>query len=428
MQSFRDAMNRADEPTRRHIVKTMAAGCLGVTFLESLSNHSANAAPSSRKKANAVIYISLDGGMSHLDTFDPKPGKAEMGKTSVIRAANGEQFGNGLPEMAKAAREFAIIRSMNSKEGSHSRATYLIKKSYPVLPGVSHPSMGGWAVKLAGERNAEIPNYVIIGSNGRRGDAGFMGSRYMPTFLGDPNRGIANVRRGVSPDDFNQTLGLIDKIDSGFRARYTSNAVDSYNEFYDRALKLMASKDLSAFDLTKEPANVRNSFGRSRFGQGLVLARRLVQAGARFVEVADNGWDMHNNIADRLDAKLPNVDTGVAALLADLKSHGLLDTTLVALVTEFGRKPQLDSSGGRGHWPKAWSTLLAGAGVRGGAVYGKTDARGAAPVDNPVSPQDFNATIARAMGIEPDKMIYDPNTGRPFRMGGIAGKPIEALF
>ena len=423
-------MNGADEVTRRNVIKAFAAGCLGVTVgdLAVAAESESGSPPPVGKKADAVIYIYMAGGMSHLDTFDPKPGTDEQGDMGVIRAANGEQFGQHLPKLADLSKEFAVIRSMNSREGSHERATYLIHTSYPPLPGIEHPSMGAWSVNLAGQRSEEIPNYIVVGSNDRALGSGFMGSKLMPVYLTDPSRGISNVQRRMSDRDFDKTLQLVEIVDSGFQSRYNSSSIDSYNEFYDRTLKLIASQDLAAFDLNQEPRESRDKFGSSRFGQGLLLARRLVQAGSRFIEVVDGGWDMHEDHMGRLEEKLPYVDQGVSALLADLKSNGLLDTTVVALVTEFGRSPEINARAGRDHHAKAWSTLLAGGGIQGGAVVGKTDKAGEEATDEPVSPQDFNATIATAMGLSHDKIVYDTNSGRPFRMSGLNGKPIVSIL
>lgn len=427
--TIQEKLRKSNELTRRQFVTAAASAYLGVSVL----GHGATAwaqTPSSASKAKRVIYLYMAGGMSHMDTFDPKPGTAEQGPIKAINTSvPGVQMGEYLPQLAKRMNKLALIRSMNSREGSHERGTYLVHTSYPPLGGIEHPAVGAWSLRLAGPLNKTLPNYVVVGGREAAG-SGYMGPKFSPAIIGNPLMGLQNVGRPshIADVDYAKTLSLIDELDADFRTRYRSNRINSYTDFYERAVQLMASDDVKAFDITQEPDDVRKKYGDNYFGQGLLLARRLVEKDVRFIEVNFGGWDMHVNHQQALQGRLPTVDQGVSTLIDDLDSKGLLKDTLVVIATEFGRTPRISDRNGRDHWPAAWSTLLAGGGVQGSAVYGKTDAKAEKVTENGVTPQDFNATIAYALGVQHDQVVHDETSGRPFRMGGIEGKPVTAIF
>ena len=222
-----------------------------------------------------------------------------------------------------------------------------------------------------------------------------------------------------------ERLALSEKLSSFFSARYPDQRVKSYREFYDNTLRLLRSKDLDSFDLTKEPVSIREKYGVNKFGQGCLLARRLVETGVRFVEVATDGWDMHNNLQGEMEDISPSFDQAYAALISDLDNRGLLDSTLVVLATEFGRKPNFNGNG-RGHYPICFSSVLAGGGVKRGFVYGSSDKEGAYP-DDPVTVHDLHATIGWAAGL-PLKKVFQSDSGRPFVVGGTKAKPVLPIF
>jgi hypothetical protein len=380
-------------------------------------------------KAKAVIYIYLAGGMSHIDTFDPKSGATKGAFDPIATKAPGVRFTDRLANLAKHADKLCVINSMTSTQGAHERGNYLMHTSYAPLGTIRHASIGAWVLRWAGRANQTLPGLVVVGNGGRHPGAGFLGSSYEPLFLGNPEQGLANVNlpRGTSQSQFERRMSLAERFDAGFRKRYGQESVTAYNRFYDDAVKLMHSDDIAAFNLRDEPGDVRSAYGQNRFGQGLMLARRLVENGVRFIEVNSGGWDTHQDNFERLGENLlPDFDQGVAALLADLASRGLLEETLVVVTTEFGRTPRINERDGRDHYPRAFSAVLAGGGVRGGQVYGKTDAQGAAVADKPVKPAELNATIAYAMGIDWSKEVISP-VGRPFDLADDAG-PVTGVF
>jgi len=423
-----EKLMKSSASTRRQFITAAAGTYLGVHVLG--NGATAWAKDPQNNKAQSVIYIYLAGGASHMDTWDPKPGKAEQGPIKDIKTkVPGTHISELLPMMAKQMDKIALIRSMNSREGSHERGTHLVHTSYPPWGGMELASMGAWTCKLKGKLNQTIPNYVLIGGRGVPTE-GIMGPNYSPAIIGDVKKGLQHAARPtrIAEVDYGKTLTLIDEFDADFRKKYRSRKVDAYNNFYNKAVKLMASDDIKAFDIGLEDGKTKERYGNNGFGQGLILARRLVEAGARFIEVVYGGWDMHNNHAAALRGRVPALDRGLSGLIEDLNSRGLLKKTLVVVASEFGRTPKISQRNGRDHWPKAWSHVLAGGGVKGGAVYGATDATASTIKDNPVTPQDFNATIAYALGVKHDAVVHDEASGRPFRMGGIKGAPITKLF
>ncbi len=306
-RQMREELRKLSEPSRRQFVTAAAASYLGVSVLGHGSRVWA-AEPATSAKAQSVIYIYMSGGMTHLDTFDPKPGTPEQGKIAAIKTAvPGIQIGEMLPKIAGEMKDISLIRSMNSREGSHERGTYLVHTGYPPLSGIEHASVGAWTLKLAGPRNKSIPNFVQVGGTPLGSGAGFMGAAYSPAIIGDPKSGLQNVTRptAASDSDYAKTLSLIDELDTDFRDRFNSSKITAYNDFYSRAVSLMSSEDIKAFDLKNESESTQQRFGMNQLGQGLLLARRLVEAGVRFIEVEFGGWDMHNNHTEALAGRLP---------------------------------------------------------------------------------------------------------------------------
>lgn len=430
------------ELSRRSFLAHAAQSCFGVTLggsMAQLFSSSAFAAhpdviAAGGGKAKHLIYLFMSGGMSHLDTFDPKPnaGTSTMGDTKTISTkADGIQFGHLLPKLAKLTDQLAIIRSMNSTQGAHGPGRYFMRTGYAQRASIVHPTAGGWVNQLSSPLNQTLPGFVTIGCGNDHPGSGFLAPHLQPLPVGNPQAGLKNSHRlpHVSEEDFRQQLALRKALDAKFDAKYHAGQTDvrAYNEAYDSAVKLMRSEDLIAFDLSKESRETHLLYGSQPFAKGCMLARRLIERGVRSVEVELDGFDWHTDNFTEAENKLPILDQALSALIIDLKAKGLLDSTLVVVATEFGRSPAISSDAGRNHYPKAFSTLMAGGGIKGGTVYGKTDAKAATVLEHKVTAADFNATIGYALGIPYDKTIHSPSQ-RPFKMASREGKPITQLF
>lgn len=434
--------NKLNELSRRDFLANTARTCFGVTLGGSMANlFNANAFAADPAviaagggKAKHLIYLFMSGGMSHIDTFDPKPdaGSNIMGDTEVINTnVDGIQFGSLLPKLAQQADKMAIIRSMNSTQGAHGPGRYFMRTGYAERSSIVHPSSAAWANFLTGPMNDTLPGFVTINCNNDHPGAGFFEPKFQPLPVGDPEEGLKNshMRSDTTDSEFEQQLKLRKALDAEFDEKYHQGQKEAraYNEVYESAVRLMKSEDLVAFDLSKEPKEAHALYGPSAFSKGCMLARRLVERGVRSVEVELGGFDWHADNFTEAENKLPILDQALSALLIDLETKGLLDSTLVVVATEFGRSPKVDGNAGRNHYPKAFTTLMAGGGIRGGQAIGATDKTASEVTENKVEAGDFNATIAHAMGIQHDKIIYSPSK-RPFKMGSSKGAPIKSIF
>lgn len=378
--------------------------------------------------ARHVIYLFMRGGMSQLDTFDPKPGAPTQGPVDAISTrADGIQLSQHFPFLARQMDKACLVRSLSSTQGAHAQAQYLMRTSYDLRGTIQHPSLGAWAHRLAGRLNRTLPGHVIVGGNNMP-SGGFFPPQFQALPIGDATKGLQNSKLppGIDEARFQTRLDRLAEANKAFDERHRGRDVRAYSNMYEDAVRLMRSSDLAAFDTEQEPESIRAAYGDGAFGRGCLLARRLVEHGVRYVEVTADGWDTHNDNFDELGDKLPAIDRGLAALIADLDARGLLDRTLVVLATEFGRTPEITGNNGRNHYPKAFSALLAGGGVKRGYVHGATDAQGREVVGEPVSIQDFNATIAYALGLPLDHVVMAPS-GRPFKVAD-KGQPVVSLF
>lgn len=384
------------------------------------------------QRANAakhVIYLYMGGGMTHIDTFDTKPGHENQGQTKTIATnVDGIRMSEYLPSLAGHADKLAIVRSLTSTAGAHAQGNYLMHTSYEERATIRHPGIGAWALKFKGRMNPNLPGSVFVGGNSRiNGGGGFFEPEFEPLAINDPNSGLRNSRlRGMNQKTFDHRLELAGKFDSEFHERYDVKQVRAYTQMYDDAVRIMRSEDLQAFDLKQESEMTRARYGDNSFGQGCLLARRLIEHDVRAVEVGYGGWDMHNNVFVSAPERCAVLDQAMGALLGDLERRGKLEETVVVLTTEFGRTPRINQNAGRDHYPKAFSSVLAGGGIRGGVTYGKTDAGAENVVENPVKIPDFNATIAHALGLPLDHVLYSPSK-RPFTVAH-KGKPVLELF
>ena len=411
----------------------VASASLGVGLLPAghllAAGKNASKARLANPTAKNVIYLYMSGGMTHLDTFDVKPGHEVMGSTETIASnVDGLHVGGGLRRTAQFMDKFAVINSMNSNQGAHEQGNYFMHTSYTLRGTIRHPAMGAWLTKFQGKNNEMLPGSVVIGNSSRHPGAGVFESKFAPLMINNPEEGLKNSRMldSVTEQTFNRRIEMARHLDGDFHQTYQHKNVRAYADLYDEALKLMKSDDLKAFNLAEESQQTRERYGEDRFGQGCLLARRLVEHDVRFVEVSLGRWDTHVNNFVEVPERCDVLDRALSALIQDLDSRGMLKDTLVVLATEFGRTPDVNGNEGRDHYPRAFTCLLAGGGVKGGTVYGKTDERGAEVVENQVGVEDFNATIGYALGLPLDHVLYSPSK-RPFTAAH-NGQPITSLF
>ncbi|MFC5454630.1 DUF1501 domain-containing protein [Prosthecobacter fluviatilis] len=430
---MKSELNKLNPIARRDFMMRTAQAALGVTVMPSLNLAAAGTTGAGTPgfgKAKNVIFLWMGGGMTHIDTWDPKDGPTK-GPTDPIKAnagsGNMDRLGGTMEKMAKIANKFSIIRSMSSKTGVHDQGTYVMKTGYEPRGTIVHPCIGAWASHFLGRiKGPTLPDSVVVNSGNAFPGAGFFPTTMSPIPISNPETGLQNIKPTTSEDQFKKRLSLTDEFDASFRKKFQSDEVKSYSEFYDETVKLMKSEDLKAFDLSQEPQAVREKYGRNNFGQGALLARRLVQAGVRFVEVQSGGWDMHNTIDTALGTTAATMDNVFAALIEDLISNGLFESTMIVMGSEFGRTPDINENDGRDHYPLAYSTVFAGGGVKGGFVYGSTDKEGRRVADKQCTPQDFQATIGHAMGLPVDEVVMSPSN-RPFTVGD-KGVPVLDIF
>lgn len=425
---------KTDELSRREFVLRAAQTCLGVSVMSGLASRGVAAPFEGSSKARQiatarnVIYLYMSGGMSHLDTFGVVPGAETMGPTKAIKtSADGLQISEYLPTVARHMHHGVVINSLNSTQGAHAQGNYFMHTAYTMRGATRHPSMGAWLTKFQGKSNPALPGSVIITGDSKHPGAGFFEAGIAPLVVNNPAAGLQNSRRlaSLTEGDLDYRIDLSRRLDAGFQSAFQYKNVRNYSDVYRDAVSVMKSADLAAFDLDKEPESMHDLYGSDAFGQGCLLARRLVEHGVRFVEVNYGGWDTHQDNFTRVPEKCSILDQALSALLGDLERRGLLQETLVVLTSEFGRTPKINERNGRDHYPKAFSSVLWGGGVRGGQVYGRTD-KGIEITENKVGVPDFNATIAYALGLPLDTVIYSP-TKRPFTVAD-KGQPITAIF
>jgi Protein of unknown function (DUF1501) len=423
-----------DSHSRRSFVERCARAAFGLSilpFLEGARSFGIDTAQTSAMSpsrpgfgsAKRVIFLQLTGGMSHIDTFDPKTGASKSPKGAISTKA-GYQLTEFLPKTAAISDKICVVRSMTAKVGVHAAAQYFIRTGFEQRGTIKHPTLGAWAQHYLGPSHKTLPSSVCVNRSSDHGN-GFFPATYSPLPILDPDAGLQNSVAAAGNEVVEKRLTLVNEIDRNFRERFPDENVKAYNDFYDNTVQLMKSSDLKAFDLNAEPANLREAYGKSKFGQGCLLARRLVESGVRFIEVVSGGWDMHTGLTERMTEVGGEFDQAFAALIGDLDSRGLLKDTLVVVATEFGRKPDF-SGNGRGHYPKVFSTVLAGAGIKRGYVHGASDDLGAEPTDKDMTVGSFHATIAWAAGLPIEQAVVAPN-GRPFTIGN-KGVPAPEVF
>ncbi len=415
-------------PSRRDLLRLSAAG-VGVSlsgWLDVLATRAAAAGT----KTRSCILLWMDGGPSHKDTFDLKPGTRDAGEFKPIpTSVPGIEISEHFPKFAKLMQHAAIVRSMTTAEGAHGRARYFMHTGYKEgSGGVVHPSLGAIVSAELGKTEFALPNFVAVG--GRSYGSGFLGAKHQPLIVTDPTRGVENLKPLADSQHFEGRIGLLEEMEKAFYRDYKAGVGVDHQTTYQRAVTLMKSQEAKAFDLSLEPEQSKAAYGNSKFGEGCLLARRLVETGVPFVEVNLPQWDTHQDNFDRVKRLSQQADPAMSALISDLKDRGLLDTTLVVWMGEFGRTPKINSRGakpGRDHYPRAWSLVMAGGGIKGGQVIGKTDKEGASVVERPVSALDFLATVCKVLGIDPEKQNQTP-IGRPIRIVDKGHKVVQELL
>ena len=403
--------------------RRQALGLSAASLLAPLGLH----AEQIKKQQRACILVWLAGAPSQMETWDPKPGTGNGGPTKAIKTAlPGVSIAEHWPQMAKALGNVAIIRSMVGKEAAHARGTYHLHTGRRLGGPEKHPNFGSVVAAELGDTNSELPNFVSVGQTL---SSGFLGVNVAPFIVNRAGQLPANVSTAVASPRVSRRLALLKAQDADLSEVGAAALVEEHRVLYERARRLMTSPKLKSFKLDGEPAARQQAYGKNPFGQGLLVARRLVEAGVPFVEVRRGGWDMHNSLFTRIKPAAAQVDRGVASLLGDLKRRGLLERTLVIVAGEFGRTPKVNSKSpapGRDHWARSFGLMLAGAGIRGGHVVGKTSANGQEVVDRAVSVEDLFQTICSAMKIDADKELFTPG-GRPLKIVD-GGKPISEIL
>jgi hypothetical protein len=426
-------------PSRRDFIRVGVIGGLGLTLADyfRLTAHAEhNFAPSTEGVCKSVIHIFMPGGMAHQESWDPKPNapieyRGEM--TSIPCKIPGVYLNECFKHTAQIADKLVICRSMTHGEAAHERGTHNMFTGYRPSPAVVYPSMGSVVSHEFGVRN-NLPPYVCIPSQPTTyAGSGYLSSSFAPFSLGaDPANGGFQVQDlalpgGVDDKRFTSRKSMLEAVNDHFAKTEKSDNLDAMDTFYKRAYGLISSqKAREAFDINKEDAKLRDEYGRNAAGQRMLLARRLVESGVRFVSLTYGGWDLHAGIRGGTLSQLPAFDQAFAALIRDLERRGLLDTTMIMVSSEFGRTPKINASAGRDHWPKVFSVVLAGGGLKKGVVFGTSDATASEPDEDPLSVEDLSYTVFGQLGIKGEKALMAPGARPVLVVYG--GKPVKEII
>jgi hypothetical protein len=446
--------NLLDRLSRRDVMKLAAAGVAAYSSSGWLETLAADTASHPDRK-RACILLWMNGGPSQMDTFDLKPGHVNGGPYKEIKTSAPDlRISQHLPEIAKFGDRMAIVRSMSTKEGDHERATFYLRTGYLPTGPIQYPPIGALLSKELGKDDAPLPNFVSIAPyrafNRNTFGPGFLGPKFAPLIVGDANRQFnqqdgrayedslrvpdLKLPRDVNKEHAAARIELLQEMQKDFVATHPGLAAKSNQTAYERAVKLMRTTAAKAFNLDEEKDELREDYGRNLFGQGCLLARRLVERGVPFVEVTMGGlnggafgWDTHGDNFNAVRRMSEVLDNGWGTLMRDLKERGLLDTTLIVWMGEFGRTPKINGQNGRDHFPDAWSTVLAGGGIKGGRAVGKTSEDGMKVEERKVTVPDFLATVCKALGVDP--LVQNrSNVGRPIRIVDKVAKPIDEII
>lgn len=417
LERYIHARTNRDGVVHRRDFLRVAAATGAATGLVGWTDAICRSADDLRKRGMACILLWMGGGPSQFETFSPKPGHENGGETKAISTAvSGIQIAESLPKCAGVMDDLAIIRSMTSKEASHPRATFLMHHAYPPLGAVKYPTLGAHVAQHIGTPGFDIPGFVRIGGKGvDAGNGGFLGVDYDPLILQNPEAKPENTQPATRDERYKRRLEMLKAVEANFGSVEGADLVADHQKLISKSSAMIQSPRMAAFDLSQENDKMRDAYGRTRFGAGCLLARRLVETGVTFVEVNQDGWDTHDDNFTRTANNNSTIDQPMAQLVADLKQRGMLDRTLVIWMGEFGRTPRINPRAGRDHYPRAFNVVLAGGGVRGGQVIGETDAGGVDVKNRPVTVSDLFRTIYKTLGIDADHENMS-RIGRPIKL------------
>lgn len=413
--------------TRRHFMSHLAGAAAmaapAITFTNSIM---ANAAEM-KKKHRSCILLWMGGGPSTIDLWDMKPGAPTGGQFKPIStSADGIQICEHLPEVAKQMKHLSIVRSMSTREADHNRGRYYMHTGYVPNPSIEHPGYGSVISHelIDSVPELQIPPFVSVG--GGSVGPGFLGMTWAP-FVVNNNGDVRNLNFGDNPERMANRLEALDSLEKGFIKDYRGGGADDHYKVLQKTVNLMTSKQMDAFKVNSESKEVRDKYGNSGFARGCLMARRLVEIGVPFIEVDLGGWDNHQNIFPTLqNQKLPEMDKAMAALVSDLNDRGLLDTTAIVWMGEFGRTPRINGNAGRDHFARAWSVVVGGAGFKRGVVVGETNSDGTEVTSEPYTSQDLMASVLKSLGVSLDT-TFTSKSGRPMKIAN-SGKVIKELF
>jgi len=436
--------------SRRQLLGSLAAGIGGASVSGWFPAFADQLAANPNRKRHCVL-LWMSGGPTQTDTWDMKPGHANGGEFKEIQTASpGLRFSEHLPKLAAMSDRLAVMRGLSTNEGDHGRGTYLMRTGHTPAGPINYPSIGSSLARHLFDGELALPGNVAVGAfrafNSDAFGAGFLGPRFGPLFVGASDipgamtnnaQGFAELKvqslersAGISEGRMNKRLDIWQKLQADFLAT-RGGAAKTHNTVYQGAVQLMNSDDAKAFDLSSEPEKLREEYGRSVFGQGCLLARRLIEKGVPFIEVSLGtssggvGWDTHSDNFNAVRTLSEELDAGWATLMRDLEDRGLLESTTILWMGEFGRTPTINSSAGRDHFPAAWSTVLAGGGIAGGQAFGKTNEGGTAVVDGQIGVEDLLATLAEAVGVGAGASVMAPS-GRPMPISD--GSPVKEVL
>lgn len=407
---------------RRDFLLLGSAGIAGVNLIDL---HAAKHLWSESKegKAKNIINIFLPGGMAHQESWDPKYLAAQeyRGPLGTVKTNTGERFSENLKFTAKVADKITVIRSMTHGEAAHERGTHSMMTGWRPSPAITYPSIGSVVSKEFGSRK-DLPPYVAVPTPSRSSGAGYLNFKYGPFGLGSnpesPNFSVRDLSlpSGITAERFAGRKKMRSIIDSRFSKFEKNQQLDAMDSFYLKAYDLVSSPQArAAFEIDKEPADTREAYGMNSAGQRFLMARRLIEAGVRFVTLTYGGFDHHSNIKDNMNRQLEPFDKAYATLITDLSERGMLDETLVLVTTEFGRTPKINGNAGRDHWPQVFSIAMAGGGVKGGYIHGTSDPTGSTPEEDPFTVDNYAATVFSLIGVDPRKELM-ADGGRPIRV------------
>lgn len=412
--------------SRRHFVRHLATSAATVPALQFLSHFRAHA-DEVRKQQKACILMWMGGGPPTIDIWDLKPESKNGGEFNPIDTnVPGIQVSELLPGTAKVMDNLSLVRSMSTREADHGRGRYYMHTAYVPNPTVVHPTFGSVvSYELGTQRpELEIPSFISIG--GSSGSPGFLGMRHAPFVVGTDGE-IKNAQLGeLERRRLQQRLSMLNVVETNFIDSDRGELPQAHKDVYGQAVDLMTSNQRKAFKVDEEPPEVLEAYGDNNFGRGLLMARRLVEVGVPFIEVNLGGWDMHNGVFDALRTKMPTMDSGISALVQDLKQRGMMDNVTLVWMGEFGRTPRINQNVGRDHWATSWSVMLGGGGLNNGQVVGETDKDGTSVVGKSYLPGDVWATVAHSLGIPLDT-TYTSKRGRPMKIAN-GGTPIKELI